>query len=307
MTELNEILSKYSTLLESMKQLETEASLIEEIYKEVQTIIKKQSAVESEALDRIKTQADASIKILDRIEVVTKDLKQQYDNYEVLVEKSKKQQDEFLRKAEEKITLLQKLSQKQTADIDISEIYSRLSRAENILSALEGQGRNYSPDTTAKPAHTNKPSRSTYSTAKGSFPNDAKHFTFDDIKRVTGKKPYGIVIEGNIIKVQYWTNMLDSVIPYVFEKYEGDVDKLCDMNYGISLPDENDKEKFIPYFIKGVQYTDKNNQSYRPLNKIGMSVRYCGAEETIEELRLLLCDYFGIDEKHIELFYHDKK
>lgn len=306
MTELNEIIEKYSALLGYMEQLENEVPLIEEIYQELQSIIKEQSNVENKTLSKIKKQADESIEIVDRIEAATLKLKQQYDEYDLLVKSSKKQQDEFLKSANEKISLLQKLSQKQTSDIDVTEIFSRLSTVENTLAILESQERTPTSDK-LKTQSAPKQSRSTYATAKSSFPSDAKHFTFDDIKHVTRKKPYGIVIEGNIIKVQYWTNMLDSVIPYVFDKYDGDVNELCESNYGAYLPQNDGSEKFVPYFVKGSQYTDKNNLTYRPISKVGLSVRYSGAEETVEVLRLLLCDYFGIDERAVELFYHDNK
>ena len=123
MTELNEIIKKYSSLLEYMQLLEAEVPVIEKTYNDLQSIIKEQSSVETKALNRIKKQSDESAVILEKIEFATTNLKEQYDELELLMKSSKKQQDEFLKKANEKILLLQKLSQKQAADVDVAEVF----------------------------------------------------------------------------------------------------------------------------------------------------------------------------------------
>ena len=300
MTELNEIIKKYSTLLGVMEQLEKEAPVIEKTYKELQSIINKQSTTEKDALEKIKSQAHSSIEEAGKIELATQELAKQYEKFEKLVKSSKKQQDEFLKKADEKIAELKNLSSNNSPTFDVAEIYSRLSRAENKISAFEHQEHTIPTGTNIKTSTAEKTRTATYSTVKNSFPSDAKHFTFDNIKRVTRKKPYGIAIEGNIIKVNYWTNMLDSTIPYVLDKYNGDVDELCEANYGTSRPQFDGTEKFIPYFVKETKYGD-----YRPIKGTDLSVLYSGAEETVKVLHQLICVHFGIDEKDVELFYHD--
>ena len=102
MTELNEIIKKYSTLLGVMEQLEKEAPVIEKTYKELQSIINKQSTTEKDALEKIKSQANSSIEEAGKIELATQELAKQYEKFEKLVKSSKKQQDEFLKKADEK-------------------------------------------------------------------------------------------------------------------------------------------------------------------------------------------------------------
>ena len=300
MTELNEIIKKYSTLLGVMEQLEKEAPMIEKTYKELQSIINNQLVIEKDALEKIENQAKSSVEEAEKIEIATKELMKQCEKFEALVEKSKKQQDDFLKNADEKIAELKKLSSNNISAVDVAEIYSRLSRAEIKISAFEHQGQIVPAKDNPKLSITEKTNTSTYSTAKNRFPSDAKHFTFDNIKRVTRKKPYGIAIEGNIIKVNYWTNMLDSTIPYVINKYHGDVDELCEANYGTSRPQFDGTEVFFPYFVKGIK-----NGDYRHINGTDLSVLYSGAEETVRVLHQLLCVHFGINEKDVELFYHD--
>lgn len=302
MTELNEIINKYSTLLGVMEQLEKEAPIIEDTYKELKEIISKQKLVEDNALNEIMKQTEQSKEQANNIEGLIDKLSKQYKKFEISVKNTKKQQEEFLEVAEEKIQKLQSLFDENIMYNDIKKLFDRVSELENKVFVLEKQKN--APRKEEKKDKTED--LNVGLSVRNIFPKDAKCFSFDKIEKVTGKKPYGIVIDGNIVKVQYWTSMLDEVLPYVLEQYEGNVDKLCDSNYGTFLPQKDGKnEKFVPYFIKGI-FKEYNNQTYRPIYGYDMSVWYCGAVGTIEELRVLLCEHFGIKGKNIMLYYHDK-
>lgn len=297
MTELNDILKKYSTLLDAMKQLEAEVPVIENIYQELQAIIQKQTRTEENALERINDSAKTATEIAEKIDSTAKELKKQQKAFETTVKAAKKQQDDFIRIADERIALLQQLTQQQPAQDSSDELSRRLSSLEKKLAALEAQ-KAESPARSNKATVKKEPTKSAYLIGKNSFPSNAKHFTFANIERVSEKKPYGIVIEDKIIKVPYWTSMLDTVVPYVFEKYNISAESLYQREYSTT----SSAQRPIPYFVKG----SSSDNTYRYISKLGMSVHFAGAEEAVEALNILLCDYLQIDRAAVALFYHDK-
>lgn len=133
------------------------------------------------------------------------------------------------------------------------------------------------------------------------FPASAMHFTMANTRSVSYTKPYGIVVDGDVLMMGHWTNMLDEAIPYCMKKYGGNVKDLCDVGYGIEISDE-DGNYIIPFFISG----KTDDSSYRYIAQSRLSVYSGGADRTVEVLKNLICDYLEVDERNVEIFYHKK-
>lgn len=93
--------------------------------------------------------------------------------------------------------------------------------------------------------------------------------------------------------------MLKSVIRYGFENYEIDAEELCDQEYGMSSSDE----KFIPYFVIGKMSQNK----YVYIEEQNISVYCSGADSIVDVIHDFLCDYIGLDEGKVTIFYHNNR
>lgn len=300
MTELNEILQRYGILVDTMTELENEVPIIEKIYKELKSTIEKQSQVAESSLTAIKKQANESIEKAKVIEDAVELLEKKHKQIEADIKKAKKENADFLKLVDEKIETLTGLVKK-TNNLNISspEIDGRLSYIESKLSKMERQSTQSIPtsEQSKSPVETDT---TVYRSAKRKFPEDAMHFTFDKIKHVSRKKPQGIVIEGNIIKVKHWTSLIEAVIPYAVNKYNIDVKDLADCDYRYSYYGDGE-ESTIPYFV--FNNPDELTSNHRYIKECDLHVYSGGADKTVELLNILLCDYLNINPKNIELFY----
>ncbi len=129
------------------------------------------------------------------------------------------------------------------------------------------------------------------------FP-DSLHFNMGSVKTVKKTRPDGIVIEGTVLKMKAWTEMLENVIAYCNKNYDIDFKDLCNMKYGDTVYEDY----FITYFI----YGRTNDTKYRYIKGCNISAYYSGSDYVVDVLRCLLCDYLEIDEKDVEIYYHIK-
>ena len=131
-----------------------------------------------------------------------------------------------------------------------------------------------------------------------SFPKNAYRFSFDDIESVKSTKPYGIVFGEKSLACRNWTDMLKLIIKYGFDNYEIDIDDLCNRGYGMESYDG----EFIPYFVSGSAPSKK----YTYIAKQNLSVFFSGADPIVDVIHDFLCDYIGVEESKVTVFYHDK-
>lgn len=139
----------------------------------------------------------------------------------------------------------------------------------------------------------------TYGSARSSFPNGSLYFTMANAQSVTKTKPYGIAIEGKVIREEHWTDLLLSVIPYCFKTYGGDADDLCNMEYGF-ISDYSGE--WIPYFESGFS----KDKSYKYIVGSKVSAYYAGADSTVAVLKCMICEYCHVDPANVEIFYHTR-
>ena len=303
MTELNQILQRYGILVDTMSELEKEVPIIEKIYKELKSTIEKQSQVADDSLTVIKNQANESIEKAKVIEDAVEVLEKKHKQIESDIKKAKKENADFLKLVDEKIeTLTELVKNTNNFNVNSPEIDSRLSYIESKLSKIERQStQNNSTNNQSTSNSTVETNTNIYRSAKRKFPEDAQHFTFDKIKHVSRKKPQGIVIEGNIIKVKHWTSLIETVIPYAINKYNVNIEDLADRDYRYSYYGD-DNESTIPYFV--YDNPDELTSNHRYIKECDLHVYSGGADRTVELLNILLCDYLNINPKNIELFYN---
>ena len=278
MSELKEILERYSILIEAMECLEQEVPIIEREYQGLRNLIREQAVTTEQAVLRVETKADSSIKQFQVYEAKLNAMMEKQTESLRLIETSMTALEDILRLADSKINVLTELVNSKTIGLPTADISN----------------------------NKRMPSRKIYPSAKSEFASDAMRFTFDKQKTVRYKKPYGIVIEGEILKANDWSKLLEQVIYFSFDNYGADKYELVSGEYGIHLQrteidedgDEITYEKIIPYFVEGNVYKEDGYQ-YRYLKMLDISALYNGADAVVNVIKSLLCEYLKIFPQNI--------
>lgn len=296
MTELNEIINRYATLIEAMDKLEEEVPEIQKIHKELEKELKNRLEITEKAIESIKKQAKSSIGDINNASDKTEQLLAKLEKASGLASNDVKKLIELMSELDKKSKEVQALIN-QNNNFDSNDLEKRIAGLERKINLLEKNR--------AQSSNNDKILKSTSSNIlpsyKSKFPHDAYRFSLENIQNVYGKKPYGIVIEGFVIEASYWTNMLEEAVSYTIQEYEVDCEDLIDTGY----IKESYTGKEIPYFIQG-SFREYEGQYYRPIKDCNISVYYGGSNDVVDLLYDLLIEYLEISPKNVEIFYHDK-
>lgn len=292
MSELHDIIERYSTLIEAMDQLEKEVPVIEKIYAELKDVIKDQSNSAKTSIKEIKYETDKLLLTVEEKQKSIMKLTTRYDSMEKLMAESETRVQALLITVNSRIdTLNELLSKGKNEKANYKKLEERIDAIEKKIAAEI-------VSTDKKKAIKGNASEQGKKLNLDLFPSNAESFTFDEIRSVKHRKPCGIVLDGqHVIMAEHWTDLLKAVVPSMIDEYEISVDDLCSAGYGIGD---------LPYFIKGKKAPYGYSADYKYISEHNLLVYSGGSDITVNLIYNLLCDYLDITPGDIELFYRNK-
>jgi len=287
----------YEELTFLVSQLNSDAPKIKKMYTSLEQTIAKQEAAAVKAGQTIETATSATIAKLQK---ESKDVLDAAAQHLAKAEAVAKRCEAVLSQVEAIAKNMQSVREYQLAvDKRLTQIEEKVKAASTPQISIHSK-ETETEQNKLSASHTVKaPS------TENEFPRDSMRFTFKDIKSVSHTKPYGIVIDGETIIAEHWTNLLESVLLYAFESFGVKKDHLCTADLGMHFPKTAYSEAhMVPYFAK--RAPSNTNYKYRRMSELGISVLSEGADITVEVIDALLCDYLKINPGNVELFYHKK-
>lgn len=287
----------YEELTFLVSQLNSDAPKIKKMYASLEETIAKQATVATQTVTTVETATAVAIAQVQKesramLDVATQHLAK--------AEAVAKRCDSVLSQVEAIAKSIQSVQEYQLA------VDKRLALVEEKVKAVGNPQANMrSKEVEPERNRTRTPDAVKVPSAENEFPRDSMRFTFKEIKSVSHTKPYGIVVDGEIIIAEHWTTLLENVLSHVFENFSVKKDHLCAADLGMHFPKTAHSEAYmIPYFAK--RAPSNTNYKYRRMSELGISVLSEGADITVEVISALLCDYLKICPSDVELFYHKK-